>query len=211
MNSLRINFLVFLHHPSPGKLCARWNFRLVVKFRDDLTNSWVRVKPRVASGCIVKSRLHSKREWSLKPGRNHLWEPGPRGTMAGLLKFLAVFYTRKTVGTISRGGTARSLEREEGEREPPVGELAGYGRGKATRLSRGPGLISPHLHPRLLTDVPLDTARAHFTATTSDFILSPASFVLLLGPVSIRASKFPTYERHMERVNEISHSFIDIE
>jgi len=70
--------------------------------------------------------------------------------MAGLLKFLAVFYARETVGTISRGGTARSWN---GKEESEVGESAGYGRGKATRLSRGPGLISPHLHPRLLTDV----------------------------------------------------------
>lgn len=43
--------------------------------------------------------------------------------------------------------------RRRRERGAPVGELAGYGRGKATRLSRGPDLISPHLHPRLLSDV----------------------------------------------------------
>lgn len=57
--------------------------------------------------------------------------------MAGLLKFLAVFYARETVGTISRGGTARSPENEEserarGDREKERRETEGEKRG--TRL-----------------------------------------------------------------------------
>lgn len=138
--------------------------------------------------------------------------------MAGLLKFLAVFYARETVGTISRGGTARSWnEKKERERGPGRG-IGGVRKGEGHATLSGPGLNLATSTPTLTNRcgyVPLDTPRAHFTTTTSGFILSPASFAPLLGPVSRTGlQNFPLMKDVWNEsyfINEISYSLIDVE
>lgn len=176
--------LFFVPHPPPGKLRAGRNFRLVVKFRDDLTNSRARVKLRVVyRGCTVKSRLHPKREWSRARSKSSVGTKTARHN-GRLIKIPGCILCSRDGGHLARRH-GEKLKRKEGERAAlPVGEPAGYGRGKATRLSRGLGLISPHLHPRLLTDVDIRTTNAFHR---DDFGFHPFAGLVhplpLLGPV----------------------------
>lgn len=196
--------LFFVHHSPPGKLCTGWNFRLVVKFRDDLTNSWARVKPRVALWCTVKSRLHPKREWSSARSKSSVGTRTARHN-GRLIKIPGCILCSRDGGHHLARRYGKELEREEAkrererEREPGRG-IGGVRKGEGHATLSGPRLNLATSTPTLANRcgyIPLDASRAHFTASTSSFILSPASFALF-PPLFVnrsRAPKFSAYER----------------